>query len=79
MKKPKIRWNKVLDLICLNICIIVLLHDVIMLIRGWTLTWIGLFTLIICCICLDCLYEDFIQIKSTQSHDSKNAKSTQRK
>ncbi len=58
MKKFKVILSKTLDLFCFIFCIIVLLHDVVMLIRGWQLTWFGIFTLFMCCLYLEIVFEE---------------------
>lgn len=65
MKKKKIKWDnvlKIIDLLLFIYCSTLIIHDIKMLIQGWTLTWFGVFMLIVSVILLDLLFEEYKKV-----------------
>lgn len=62
----KIKWGNVIDLFVLIMCFVIIIHDIVMLMRGWSFTWFGLATLFLAIFGADVIIEDFKdQLKST--------------
>jgi len=59
---------KTIDLVLFIYCSYLIIHDVVMLINGWTLTWFGVFMLTMSVILLDLLFEEYKKVlKATVS------------
>lgn len=64
-KKLKIKWDnvsKIIDLALFIYCTNLIIHDVKMLMQGWTLTWFGVFMLTMSVILLDLLFEEYKKV-----------------
>ncbi len=53
---------KLIDLVLFIYCTYIIIHDVTMLLNGWTLTWCGVFILMISVILLDLLFEEYKKV-----------------
>jgi len=70
-KKLKIKWNnvvKIIDLALFIFCVRVLIYDMNMFLKGWTINWIGIIELIVAMTLLDLLFEEYKKVlKATVS------------